>query len=209
MTAETNFPDMPPSDLSALDPLPVKVMQTVTEQEAPAWGTWHTFSWAAGTTLASSAQRILPHDTKRAKARVIVYQGATALVNLVPQPAVPATTVPLVNTSGVNETITVAGGTVTAIAINGTATGVTSGTFVVPPGGTITLTYTVAPTTFTTQIPSVNGYAQIGQREQVMNNQGGQLIPTMQVELNNSQETWIASDGVNGMVVTVLQERYM
>jgi predicted nicotinamide N-methyase len=206
---ETNYPGMPPSDLSGLDPIPVKVMETITEQEAPAWGTWHTFSWAAGVSLAASAQRILPHDTKRAKARVIVYAGATGLVALTPAPVVPASTVAQINPFSVPATVTVAGGTVTAIAINGTSTGVTSGTFTVPVAGTITLTYTVAPTTYLWQTAATNGYVQIGQREQVMNNQGGQLVPIMQVELNNSQETWIASDGVNGMIVTVLQERYM
>lgn len=52
------------------------------------------------------------------------------------------------NSVGVNQTIT--GGTVTAIAINGTTTGLTSGTFFVPAGGTVTVTYSVAPTTFNT-----------------------------------------------------------
>ena len=75
-------------------------------------------------------------------------------------PAIPAPTInqiPLAasgvasynnNSVGVNQTIT--GGTVTAIAINGTTTGLTSGVFFVPAGGTVTVTYTVAPTTFTT-----------------------------------------------------------
>lgn len=52
------------------------------------------------------------------------------------------------NSAGVNQTIS--GGTVTAIAINGTTTGATSGTFFVPAGGTVTVTYSVAPTTYTT-----------------------------------------------------------
>jgi hypothetical protein len=44
--------------------------------------------------------------------------------------------------------LTIAGGTVSAIAINGTTTGLTSGVFFVPAGGTVNVTYTVAPTTF-------------------------------------------------------------
>lgn len=52
------------------------------------------------------------------------------------------------NSTGVN--LTVGGGTVTQIAINGTNTNLTSGTFFVPAGGTVTVTYTVPPTTFTT-----------------------------------------------------------
>lgn len=61
-------------------------------------------------------------------------------------PTVPATTVALTNTFGVDCTVIVSGGTVTAIAIGGVATGLTGGTFRVPVGQTITLTYTAAPT---------------------------------------------------------------
>ncbi len=57
------------------------------------------------------------------------------------------------NPSGVQ--LTISGGTVTAIAINGTVTGLTSGVFSVPANGTVTVTYTVAPTTFTTTPNSV------------------------------------------------------
>ena len=44
--------------------------------------------------------------------------------------------------------VTVAGGAVSGIKVNGATTGLTSGAFVVPGGGTITVTYTSAPTTF-------------------------------------------------------------
>jgi hypothetical protein len=57
------------------------------------------------------------------------------------------------NSAGVN--LTIAGGTVTVIAINGTATGLTSGTFFVPAGGTVTVTYSVTPTTFVTSAAPV------------------------------------------------------
>lgn len=140
MTAETNYPDMPPQDEAGFgEALNVRVVETTTEQEAPAWGTWRTFSWAAATSQAASAQRILPYDKRRAKARVLVFTGAGAVAG---------------------------------------------------------------------------AYVQIGQREQVMNGQGGQIIVgavpgNFQVELNNSQETWISSDGVNAMIITVLQERYL
>lgn len=61
-------------------------------------------------------------------------------------PAVPATTVALANPFPYDCTVFVAGGTVTVIAVGGTATGLTSGSIRVPAGQTITLTYTVAPT---------------------------------------------------------------
>ena len=60
-------------------------------------------------------------------------------------PAVPATTVALQNPFWLDAAVTVSIGTVTAIAVDGTATGITSGTVIVPSGKTITLTYSVAP----------------------------------------------------------------
>lgn len=61
-------------------------------------------------------------------------------------PAVPASGTAQTNTLGVDATVFVTGGTVSAVAIGGTNTGLTSGTFRVPAGQTITLTYSVAPT---------------------------------------------------------------
>lgn len=61
-------------------------------------------------------------------------------------PAVPASTVALTNPFWRHAWVVVSGGTVSAIAVDGVATGLTSGTFRVPSGKTITLTYTVAPT---------------------------------------------------------------
>ena len=61
-------------------------------------------------------------------------------------PSVPATTIALQNPFWRDCAVTVSGGTVTAVAVAGTATGVTAGTVIVPSGKTITLTYSVAPT---------------------------------------------------------------
>jgi hypothetical protein len=65
---------------------------------------------------------------------------------LVTTPAVPASTVAQFNPNGFPVSVTVTGGTVTGISVNGTTTGQTSGTVVVPAAGTITLTYSAAPT---------------------------------------------------------------
>lgn len=62
------------------------------------------------------------------------------------QPAVPASTVAYTNILNTDATAHITGGTVTVISIGGQATGVTSGTFRVPAGQTIAITYTVAPT---------------------------------------------------------------
>jgi len=54
---------------------------------------------------------------------------------------------------------------------------------------------------------AAGAYVQVGARGQVMNNAGGQLQPG-NYEINNRQELWLASDGTNAMIVTVLLERY-
>jgi len=61
-------------------------------------------------------------------------------------PGIPATTVAFQNPFWRDATVTVTGGAVTVIAVSGTALGITSGSFLVPSGKTVTLTYTVAPT---------------------------------------------------------------
>lgn len=67
-------------------------------------------------------------------------------VGLLSAPPIPASTVAQTNTFQVQARVYVTGGTVTVIAINGAATGLTSGSFVLGPNETITLTYSVAPT---------------------------------------------------------------
>jgi hypothetical protein len=65
---------------------------------------------------------------------------------VVTAPSIPATTVALKNPFWRDCAVTVTGGTVTAIAVNGVSLGITSGTVFVPSGKTITLTYSSAPT---------------------------------------------------------------
>ena len=63
-------------------------------------------------------------------------------------PPIPATGVAQSNYNNYSVNVTVNGGTVTVIAVNGSATGLTSGTVTVPAGGSITLTYSVIPTSW-------------------------------------------------------------
>ena len=56
-----------------------------------------------------------------------------------------ASTVASLNPGPTARSITITGGTVTVIAVSGVVTGLTTGTFTVPPGGSITVTYSVAP----------------------------------------------------------------
>ncbi|MHA1287665.1 MAG: right-handed parallel beta-helix repeat-containing protein [Candidatus Thorarchaeota archaeon] len=60
-------------------------------------------------------------------------------------PSVPATTVNYTNSYGYSCQVQVYGGTVTEIDIDDIATGLTSGIFMIPPGGTINITYSAAP----------------------------------------------------------------
>lgn len=61
-------------------------------------------------------------------------------------PAVPGSGTPVPNPSSVPITVVVTGGTVTNVVINGVSAGSGDGTYNLPPGAPITLTYSVAPT---------------------------------------------------------------
>lgn len=68
----------------------------------------------------------------------------------VASPAVPSsgtsTTNLVTNTTGTVVAVTVTGGTLTFVYVNGTQAGTTAGLYFVPAGGTISITYSVAPT---------------------------------------------------------------
>lgn len=67
-------------------------------------------------------------------------------VGFLTAPSIPGSTTALTNPFPLECQIYLTGGTVSAIAVNGTATGLTNGTFILEPTETITLTYTSAPT---------------------------------------------------------------
>lgn len=73
-------------------------------------------------------------------------QITPAISGVVTAPAVPASLSVFTNPFGRTCLVQISGGTVTVIAVSGVTVGLLAGTFVVPAGGTITLTYTVAPT---------------------------------------------------------------
>lgn len=107
---------------------------TLTSINVPAGGT------QVGTT--GPAQVTIPAGSSLA----ITYSVApTTFVWSEETPAMPASTVPVTNATGQGMDVQIAGGTVTVITVNGVVTGLTSGTVYVPPGGTIAITYSVAP----------------------------------------------------------------
>ena len=78
-------------------------------------------------------------------AHAIIVNRGQATGN-VTAPSVPATTVALQNPFWRDAAVTITGGTVTVITVDGVATGLTAGTVIVPNGKSITLTYSSAPT---------------------------------------------------------------
>lgn len=74
----------------------------------------------------------------------------------VPTPSVPASTVAVVNTTGQYVSVALTGFTLTAVFVNGTQVGTTNTSYAVPPGGTISITYTVAGTWAWTNPPATS-----------------------------------------------------
>ncbi len=60
-------------------------------------------------------------------------------------PAIPASGTAVKNTGASPVAVYLSGGTVTAVAVNGLTTGLTSGLFILPPQTSIVLTYSAAP----------------------------------------------------------------
>lgn len=201
------------SPQSTLDPIDVRIIGgSASKDLASDFGSFKSFTTFAGNT--QGPQQILPVDRARSKSRVLIQAGNG---NTIPAPTVTPITlgangVAAYNNNSVGVNANVSGGTVTQIAINGTNTNLTSGNFFVPAGGTITITYSVAPTLTTTGIatsgtPS-NAFVLLGSRGQVQNNQGGQYLVGNSVSIENGQEVWMTGDGTNSLIVTVLAERY-
>lgn len=67
------------------------------------------------------------------------FSGTTA-------PGVPASTTPVTNSNAWAVMVVITGGTMTAVVINGVTVGAGAGTYWLPAGQAISLTYTVAPT---------------------------------------------------------------
>jgi len=69
-----------------------------------------------------------------------------------------STGVAVPNPNPVPVSVTISGGTVTGISVSGVSTGQTSGTFTIPPGGSISVTYSVAPSFTMADVPPSAGF---------------------------------------------------
>jgi len=86
-------------------------------------------------------------DVQQLKATQAALESGYATGDWTSKPAVPASTVAATNTSDSTMWVEVAGGTVTVVKVDGVTIGArTSGMFLVRPGSTIAITYSVAPT---------------------------------------------------------------
>lgn len=74
-----------------------------------------------------------------------VFPGIATLTGT-SAPGVPASTVNATNSNAWAVAATITGGTLTAVTVNGVQVGTTAGVYFVPAGGTINITYSVAPT---------------------------------------------------------------
>jgi hypothetical protein len=98
-------------------------------------------------TLASLQMPIMgPTDGFVWAVQRVTIDGLSKTVGTVATPAVPASTVVQQNTYGFPVNALIVGGTVTVVTVNGIQVGSGDGTYVIPVGGTIAITYSVAPT---------------------------------------------------------------
>ena len=109
---------------------------------------------AAVVQLASGASVFVDAGSLWASAGAVVAAAPALFTTAM---TLPLSTVPAVNPNPVAQSVTITGGTVTVIAVSGVVTGLTTGTFTVPAGGSITITYSVAPTFAVTDIPPAAG----------------------------------------------------
>lgn len=81
-----------------------------------------------------------------ANGTVVPYTPPDVGGGTIANPSVPASGTPVTNTYNDAVQVVISGGTMTSVMINGVQEGTGAGTYQVPSGGTIQLTYTVAPT---------------------------------------------------------------
>jgi hypothetical protein len=76
-------------------------------------------------------------------------------------PGVPLSTVAVTNNTGTVVSVVISGGTLTNVFVNSVQVGTTAGTYLVPVSGTISITYSVAPT-WTWALPLTSGTISLG-----------------------------------------------
>lgn len=104
--------------------------------------------------LASGAQHFVDAGAMRDSASAVVTAAPLMFTTAM---TLAASTVASLNPNPVPVSVTISAGTVTGISVGGVSTGQTSGTFTIPPGSSIAVTYSVAPTFTMADIPPAAG----------------------------------------------------
>lgn len=94
-------------------------------------------------TAAGGATDWYPNPAAAQLAALVAALGAPAVPVT---PSVPATTVAVQNNNPYAVTVVITGGTMTAVVVNGVTVGAGAGTYIVPAAGSISMTYSAAPT---------------------------------------------------------------
>lgn len=198
-------------DVSPWPAEPLQVLN-VGERAAPDYGATTTWNVPQSNVGTNQPVQILQRRIKRSKARLTLTVLPTiTTVNNLAAPAVPASGVAQYNNFGIPVTVTVTGGTVTAIAVNGTTTGLTSGAILVPAYGTITLTYSVAPTWTWTSTTTTTGTVILSSKLdplQGANPQGAVYVATGNLPTWESQQPCYAIATGGAATISVIDEAY-
>jgi hypothetical protein len=111
-------------------------------------------------------------------------------------PSVPSSTTPVTNSSPLPATVVVSGGTVSNVKVNGVTAGSGDGTYTVPAGQAITLTYSAAPTWTWTLATAFGAQAYL----QVTAFTGTSV--TVEIEDSADDSSWAAVTGLTFTAVT-------
>jgi lysophospholipase L1-like esterase len=140
----------PPRDIDSILPAPLDVRAITPRLVLTANSVVANMSSSAGYQL-----QVIFETANLGLVRVRAYNPQLRRVGYSTTPLAvtpPATTVPYTNNSAGMQQVAVSGGTVTAIAINGVATGLIAGSFTLSRLDTITLTYSAAPLMLVKQV---------------------------------------------------------
>lgn len=163
--------------------------------------------------------QLLQRNDRRHKARINIdafpqIAGSNPTPN---QPAVPASTVPVENTNLYPVTVTISGGTITSVNVNGAQVGTGDGTYLVTSGSTIAVTYSVAPTWVwadanpVPQISAVTAVIINSKPDSLTgpNPQGGTIVSVpRQIQWENQQPLYACALGGGPVNATVQDEIY-
>lgn len=124
----------------------------------------------------------------------------------VTSPGVPSSTTPYVSTYNDPVLVTVIGGTVTDVTINGSTVGTSDGTYLLPALGSITLTYSVAPTWSWTQVGAAHTLlSTLPRGDEVVTWFRGGAIGSAAASVNSKQINYDGTRGTDASLILAVQ----